>query len=37
MKLEGYDRDWQDVGNGRKAFYTNLILRALPFPGAGIE
>jgi ligand-binding sensor domain-containing protein/signal transduction histidine kinase len=23
-KLEGYDRDWQDVGNRRQAFYTNL-------------
>ena len=23
-RLEGYDRDWQDVGNRRQAFYTNL-------------
>ena len=23
-KLEGYDRDWQDSGNRRQAFYTNL-------------
>jgi PAS domain S-box-containing protein len=23
-KLEGRDRDWQDVGNRRQAFYTNL-------------
>jgi len=23
-KLEGLDRDWQDVGNRRQAFYTNL-------------
>jgi hypothetical protein len=23
-KLEDYDRDWQDVGNRRQAFYTNL-------------
>src|ERR1700746_2923756 len=23
-KLEGYDRDWQDVGTRRQAFYTNL-------------
>jgi signal transduction histidine kinase/ligand-binding sensor domain-containing protein len=23
-KLEGFDRDWQDVGNRRQAFYTNL-------------
>jgi hypothetical protein len=23
-KLEGYDRDWQDVGNRRQAFYTNF-------------
>src|SRR5262249_27382616 len=23
-KLEGYDKDWQDVGNRRQAFYTNL-------------
>ncbi|MGA7632857.1 MAG: two-component regulator propeller domain-containing protein [Terriglobales bacterium] len=22
--LEGYDRDWRDVGNRRQAFYTNL-------------
>ncbi len=24
VKLEGYDRDWQDLGNRRQAFYTNL-------------
>ncbi len=24
LKLEGFDRDWQDVGNRRQAFYTNL-------------
>ena len=24
IKLEGRDREWQDVGNRRKAFYTNL-------------
>jgi signal transduction histidine kinase/ligand-binding sensor domain-containing protein len=23
-KLDGYDRDWQDAGNRRQAFYTNL-------------
>jgi Y_Y_Y domain len=23
-KLEGWDRDWQNVGNRRYAFYTNL-------------
>ena len=23
-KLEGYDRDWQNAGNRRQAFYTNL-------------
>jgi len=23
-KLEGYDRDWQDAGNRRQAFYSNL-------------
>ena len=23
-KLEGWDRDWHDVGNRRQAFYTNL-------------
>jgi signal transduction histidine kinase/ligand-binding sensor domain-containing protein len=23
-KLEGYDHDWQDAGNRRQAFYTNL-------------
>ena len=27
VKLEGRDRDWQDVGNRRQAFYTNLLLR----------
>ena len=26
-KLEGYDRDWQDAGNRRQAFYTNLAPR----------
>jgi signal transduction histidine kinase/ligand-binding sensor domain-containing protein len=24
VKLEGWDRDWQDVGNRRQAFYNNL-------------
>jgi signal transduction histidine kinase len=24
-KLEGYDRDWQDAGSRRQAFYTNLL------------
>ena len=24
VKLEGRDREWQDVGNRRQAFYTNL-------------
>ncbi len=24
FKLEGLDRDWRDVGNRRRAFYTNL-------------
>jgi signal transduction histidine kinase/ligand-binding sensor domain-containing protein len=24
FKLEGWDRDWQDVGNRRQAFYNNL-------------
>ncbi len=24
FKLEGFDRDWRDVGNQRRAFYTNL-------------
>ena len=24
VKLEGWDPDWQDVGNRRQAFYTNL-------------
>jgi ligand-binding sensor domain-containing protein/signal transduction histidine kinase len=23
-RLDGYDRDWQDAGNRRQAFYTNL-------------
>src|SRR5262249_15077555 len=31
VKLEGYDRDWQDVGNRRQAFYTNLSPGAYRF------
>ena len=30
-KLEGLDRDWQDVGNRRQAFYTNLPPRTYRF------
>jgi hypothetical protein len=30
-KLEGYDRDWQDVGNRRQAFYGNLSPRNYRF------
>jgi signal transduction histidine kinase len=30
-RLEGYDRDWQDVGNRRQAFYTNLPPRNYRF------
>jgi PAS domain S-box-containing protein len=30
-KLEGYDRDWQDAGNRRQAFYTNLPPRQYRF------
>lgn len=30
-KLEGYDRDWQDAGNRRQAFYTNLPPRDYRF------
>ena len=30
-KLEGYDRDWQDVGTRRQAFYTNLPPRNYRF------
>jgi signal transduction histidine kinase/ligand-binding sensor domain-containing protein len=30
-KLEGWDRDWQDAGNRRQAFYTNLSPRAYRF------
>ena len=29
--LEGYDGDWQDVGNRRQAFYTNLPPRKYRF------
>jgi signal transduction histidine kinase len=29
--LEGYDRDWQDAGNRRQAFYTNLPPREYRF------
>src|SRR5262249_13796562 len=30
-KLEGFDRDWQDVANRRQAFYTNLPPRNYRF------
>jgi signal transduction histidine kinase/ligand-binding sensor domain-containing protein len=30
-KLEGHDRDWQDAGNRRQAFYTNLPPRSYRF------
>ena len=30
-KLEGYDRDWQEAGNRRQAFYTNLSPRRYRF------
>jgi signal transduction histidine kinase len=30
-KLEGWDRDWQDVGNRRQAFYGNLPPRSYRF------
>jgi PAS domain S-box-containing protein len=30
-KLEGFDRDWQDVGNRRQAFYTNISPRHYRF------
>jgi signal transduction histidine kinase/ligand-binding sensor domain-containing protein len=30
-KLEGFDRDWQNVGNRRQAFYTNLPPRNYRF------
>jgi signal transduction histidine kinase len=30
-KLEGWDRDWQDVGTRRQAFYANLPPRAYSF------
>ena len=31
VKLEGYDPDWKDAGNDRKAFYTNLPPRNYRF------
>jgi signal transduction histidine kinase len=31
VKLEGRDADWQDVGNRRQAFYTNLAPRTYRF------
>jgi len=31
IRLEGYDRDWRDVGNRRQAFYTNLPPRNYTF------
>jgi len=30
-KLEGWDRDWQDAGTRRQAFYTNLSPRKYRF------
>ena len=30
-QLEGFDRDWQDVGNRRQAFYTSLPPRNYRF------
>ena len=30
-KLEGYDNDWQEAGNRRQAFYTNLPSRSYRF------
>src|SRR5208282_1970856 len=30
-KLEGYDHDWKDMGNDRRAFYTNLAPRNYRF------
>src|SRR5262249_38954269 len=30
-KLEGYDQDWQDAGDGRQALYTNLPPRRYRF------
>ena len=31
IKLDGWDRDWQDVGNRRQAFYNNLPPRSYRF------
>jgi PAS domain S-box-containing protein len=31
VKLEGWDRDWKDTGNERKAFYSNLPPRNYRF------
>jgi signal transduction histidine kinase/ligand-binding sensor domain-containing protein len=31
VKLEGWDRDWEDAGNERKAFYSNLPPRKYRF------
>ena len=31
-KLEGHDRDWQDVGTRRQAFYNDLRPAHLPLP-----
>jgi len=31
VKLEGWDRDWEDAGNGRKAVYSNLPPRNYRF------
>src|SRR5262249_43749923 len=34
-KLEGFDRDWQEAGNRRQAFYTNLPPRSYRFRVVG--
>src|SRR5215472_14268514 len=31
FKLEGWDRDWQDAGTRRQAFYANLPPRSYTF------
>ena len=36
-KLEGQDRDWQEVGNRRQAFYNESSSAPLPLPRDGLQ
>ena len=36
-RLEGVDKDWQDVGNRREAFYNGLGPGEVPFSGNSLQ